>query len=186
MANLIRKVCQFCGAEFFRPAYKVWARAKYCSYRCAGLVKRRPVSKRRAPREMLNLICEFCKEPFRLPKSQVGDGRARSGRFCSRLCAARGTASSRTGPLHYAWKGGQGGRPGNVIRLTKRLTRERGVCATCGATHALQGHHIMSYASRPDLAMDETNIIVLCTDCHATEHGAAIGAFLRGGQRHRG
>jgi len=40
------------------------------------------------------------------------------------------------------------------------------VCVCCGTTKKIQVHHILPRHIRPDLAVDQTNLIALCRDCH--------------------
>jgi len=40
------------------------------------------------------------------------------------------------------------------------------VCVCCGSKKKIQVHHILPRHIRPDLAVDQTNLIALCRDCH--------------------
>lgn len=53
-------------------------------------------------------------------------------------------------------------------KLSKRLLQERKYCEFCGE-YATDVHHIRPAADYPELALDESNLIVLCKACHARE-----------------
>lgn len=40
---------------------------------------------------------------------------------------------------------------------------------------AMEVHHVQPMLDRPDLALDDTNLIALCHDCHNARHGKGIG-----------
>lgn len=40
------------------------------------------------------------------------------------------------------------------------------VCVCCGSIKKIQVHHILPRHIRPDLAVNMTNLIALCRDCH--------------------
>jgi hypothetical protein len=40
------------------------------------------------------------------------------------------------------------------------------VCVICSTKKKIQVHHILPRHIRPDLAVDHTNLIALCRDCH--------------------
>jgi 5-methylcytosine-specific restriction protein A len=45
-------------------------------------------------------------------------------------------------------------------------------CAEQGITRpATEPHHILKVSDRPDLRLDERNLLALCHDCHATRTG---------------
>ena len=45
----------------------------------------------------------------------------------------------------------------------KKTSKE---CVCCGYKKKIQVHHILPRHIRPDLAVDMTNLIALCKDCH--------------------
>lgn len=70
----------------------------------------------------------------------------------------------------------------SVARFCRRIRLARGnVCENCGATSGqsqIESHHILDYHEFPDLAKDESNIIVLCQKCHSGlswQHGDLPG-----------
>ena len=44
------------------------------------------------------------------------------------------------------------------------------VCSSCGVTSELDVHHIVPVYKDPSLAFDETNVVCICTECHANVH----------------
>lgn len=44
------------------------------------------------------------------------------------------------------------------------------VCSSCGVTSELDVHHIVPVYKNPSLAFDETNVVCICTECHANVH----------------
>jgi 5-methylcytosine-specific restriction endonuclease McrA len=47
------------------------------------------------------------------------------------------------------------------------LRRDGWKCVKCGSRHRLEVDHILSVATRPDLAFDLDNTQTLCGSCHA-------------------
>lgn len=39
-------------------------------------------------------------------------------------------------------------------------------CAACGSTERLNVHHVLSFAARPDLELERSNLITLCREHH--------------------
>ena len=62
--------------------------------------------------------------------------------------------------------------------LRDEVIKKHASCAACGSKKKLQVHHIIPFSNRPELEMDEGNLIVLCMDefeCHlAIGHGGAF------------
>jgi len=50
--------------------------------------------------------------------------------------------------------------------LRDQWVRENPFCAGCGLKFRLEVHHIIPFHIRPDLELDENNLIQLCRDCH--------------------
>ena len=44
------------------------------------------------------------------------------------------------------------------------------ICSSCGVTSELDVHHIVPVYKDPSLAFDETNVVCICTECHANVH----------------
>jgi hypothetical protein len=63
------------------------------------------------------------------------------------------------------------------------FVRDRYRCQECGATGALQAHHIVSWAEAPERRYDLDNGVTLCVDCHAAKHPERA-AFVRGAKFH--
>lgn len=52
----------------------------------------------------------------------------------------------------------------------RRLFELHGGCQTCGSRIDLHVHHIVSVHERPDLAFEESNVMLVCADCHKELH----------------
>ena len=64
-----------------------------------------------------------------------------------------------------------------------RLLAEYGCCQKCDSTDALQIHHIIEVRVDPSKAFDESNILLLCEECHKAQHrvqGWQAGQYLYG------
>jgi 5-methylcytosine-specific restriction endonuclease McrA len=69
------------------------------------------------------------------------------------------------------WAGAE--RPNSALyrstkwtELSKRVRRERGECARCGAIEGLSVHHVNQPKGNMELFYDEGNLVVLCKECH--------------------
>src|SRR5438132_112801 len=51
-------------------------------------------------------------------------------------------------------------------RLEKETLRSHPFCSFCGAPKPLQVHHINPVHLHPEMALDASNLIVLCQPCH--------------------
>jgi len=49
------------------------------------------------------------------------------------------------------------------------LKRDRGICQICGEKGS-EVHHIVPICVNPDLALEVKNMVVLCLDCHRSQH----------------
>ena len=50
--------------------------------------------------------------------------------------------------------------------LARRTVEDRPACQCCRAITDLQVHHVLPVHVRPDLELDQTNLLVLCRRCH--------------------
>jgi len=50
--------------------------------------------------------------------------------------------------------------------LSKRIRKEHGECVLCGATDTLSVHHVIQPKGNAELFYDESNVVVLCKECH--------------------
>lgn len=60
------------------------------------------------------------------------------------------------------------------------IMRDRGMCYDCmrrfemgygiKPRRAVLVHHVIPYKERPDLALDENNLVALCSQCHEERH----------------
>jgi Predicted alternative thymidylate synthase len=85
------------------------------------------------------------------------------------------------GPSHPSWKSDLPieKRAYNWLKYTRpNLLESAGnTCQDCGTPHSrLHCHHIYPVLERPDLAMDEGNMVVLCPRCHKLRHRLAAHA----------
>lgn len=48
--------------------------------------------------------------------------------------------------------------------------RDGSACTVCGSTRDLHAHHVKPKSLFPSLALDVSNGVTLCVDCHANEH----------------
>lgn len=117
--------------------------------------------------------CTHCKKEFQRRKQ-----RSDPMLFCSRECYIEARIRN-GGPKHPSWKGGIASRSAAEIAITRTVVRAVARCQRCGAVENLHGHHIQSYADRPDLRLDPSNIMVLCAPCHALEHPEIAGLVTR-------
>src|SRR6266699_6232248 len=62
--------------------------------------------------------------------------------------------------------------------LEKKTLLNHPWCAFCGAKDRLQVHRIEPVHLRPDLVLNESNLIVLCQSCHLRE--GHVSDFRRG------
>ena len=85
----------------------------------------------------------------------------------------------------HLWKGDDAGvyakiqfRPDGVILREEVYARDGGVCVDCGAKvrdksgRALSLHHLIDVKDRPDLILDPSNCVTICTGCHMKRHRA--------------
>jgi|DEB19_MinimDraft_3_1074340.scaffolds.fasta_scaffold03516_4 hypothetical protein len=47
-----------------------------------------------------------------------------------------------------------------------QFVKDNPFCSGCGVRHSLEVHHIEPFHIRPDLELNEQNLIVFCRDCH--------------------
>jgi 5-methylcytosine-specific restriction endonuclease McrA len=59
-------------------------------------------------------------------------------------------------------------RSGKWIEVRTYFVEEHPTCAVCGTKKKLNVHHIVPFHLRPDLEMDESNLITLCRKHHFT------------------
>lgn len=51
-------------------------------------------------------------------------------------------------------------------KLRKHIIKSHPYCAVCGWDKKLEGHHILPRHKYPDLSLLESNVIILCRNCH--------------------
>jgi hypothetical protein len=64
------------------------------------------------------------------------------------------------------------GRSPKWSTVRDKFIRANPRCAACGTAKELEAHHVLPYQIRPELELDETNLIQFCRSCHfAIGHG---------------
>jgi 5-methylcytosine-specific restriction endonuclease McrA len=159
----VKKICLQCNKEFEsrhdRPG-------KFCSRICGGKNKIQPSFKKL-------MICQECSKEY-LVKRYMLD----TTKYCSRVCRQKNMPS---GESHPRWNGGISERPHSARKGILQLLKTIKACQKCGSSIRLQGHHIIGYAERPDLANELSNIVILCQLCHSQEHPKYANLILKGG-----
>lgn len=111
-------------------------------------------------------ICEWCGEKF-YPRNRTHN----VNRFCSKVCEGMARRTDETDPR----------RKQEYIEWAKKKRSESGECEDCGEEETLHVHHIVPVSERPDMCMDESNVVVVCNMCHAERHNddPNVSAMLR-------
>lgn len=67
-----------------------------------------------------------------------------------------------------------------IVRLHKAVQQNTFLSAEeRKIRQASEVHHIKELADRPDLALDDDNLISLCTQCHNIRHGRTVRQFAK-------
>lgn len=147
--------CQICAAKFEHKSYR---KAKYCSRSCW--------SKRRKP----NIIsCAGCPKKF--------DTKDKRQKYCTAQCRHK-HAVGKNAP---AYKHGKcttklRHKLSNKLSIWRKIVykRDNWTCQHCGKKGDINAHHVKPLAQYPKLALEPSNGITLCVDCHSKVHGRAI------------
>lgn len=163
---MIEVTCDCCGIKYTMHKCHDRNKTRCCSRACADKVKYRK------PLVILTAECKHCCVVFTRTKQRAVDME-----YCSMECfrAHRTLCKEEAAaflnrkkrvprPPDAKW------RPSGCNKIVTQLKRERGCCERCGSTRMLQGRHIKPYSLYPELAMEPTNIEILCDKCHAEEH----------------
>lgn len=59
---------------------------------------------------------------------------------------------------------------GELRIWASRAKRKTPYCEDCGAKEELHAHHVKPKSIYPDLALDESNVKILCKTCHMEFH----------------
>jgi hypothetical protein len=92
------------------------------------------------------------------------------------------------GEDHGNWKGGHRGVVDTAAWKSLRLSiqrRDKFTCQECGDKNykgrgsriRLEVHHIQALCDRPDLALEPSNLILLCHSCHVKTHNYGTKAW---------
>jgi hypothetical protein len=172
--KIVVSACVICGTEI---EYWPSEPRKTCSETCFRGLKAqpRPRAVKHPPRP-----CETCGTIF--------SPRGMPRRFCTHRCYAE-HLSTITGPAHHGWRGGwQDPRPdlskGAWHKMRRRLVTEAGNrCTACGeAKKRLVVHHVIEVKDAPELALDESNLRVLCQGCHNKIHNPVLSRWRKARQ----
>ena len=134
----------------------------YCSIACA---RHNPAWER---------TCYLCESEFYKPDSQLRGSPERP--FCSKDCyTAWQKTAENAGENHPNYSGGRSGRDttSQPYRQWRDAVFERDnyKCQLCGDRGIyLHAHHIIAFGLRPDLELELSNGIALCTECHKEVH----------------
>lgn len=174
----MNKHCPHCKREF--PAAHV--RQKYCSRSCTSLAN---VGNENRRRHLLILNerqraaqpskeCVICGTLFKAAPSKL-----KGKNTCSKSCSRVRRSTTQIGMLSHRWRGGKTDakkrfRNSSVYKHWRGQVFERDnyTCQMCGARGGrLAAHHIITFESRRDLALEVRNGIALCWGCHGGIHG---------------
>lgn len=152
--------CAVCG----KPCTSTGKRSQVCCSRpCAEVLKiGRPNP---SASNIEKRPCHYCGKQVVRAASNFHSDRV----FCNSHCRGLWVSKNIIQDAHWAWMGGavkaRGAGWANARRECRRLSRGR--CEMCGAV-ANHVHHkipIRCFDS-PELAHDQSNLVVLCSSCH--------------------
>ncbi len=178
-AKRIRLRCDYCRRKFLAHDASGWnahSQQRFCSQICKG----KGIAKERGQhiRKKTTFICEHCKQPF--TRTARAD---REYHFCSRRCHH----ANRRGENHHCWQGGHSNYYGPDWENERIaiLERDQYTCQSCGTTtkakKQLGIHHIIprkEFDGDWDSANRPSNLITLCTACHARLHAQEKNHFV--------
>ncbi|MGP5656771.1 HNH endonuclease [Psychrobacter celer] len=155
--------CKNCGSEFQHKPNKP---KLACSPECATTL--RNIGTKETQCRKVEIKCEWC-----------GAGRLLSPsnshrRFCSRACGYL----ANTGSGSATWKGGVTSEHHAFyssrewkLKCRDIWARHRGKCGRCNIRPERgEVHHIRTWAKYPDDRMRDSNLILLCYECHKWVH----------------
>ena len=64
------------------------------------------------------------------------------------------------------WMTYEGPRSGQWVQVRNEFVRRHPRCEACGSAYQLNVHHVIPFHERPDLELDEGNLITLCREHH--------------------
>lgn len=148
--------CAYCGEEFIsRPTYL--GMTKYCSHRCGGEARRKPVTR----------LCTVCGTSFETVPS-------RTKRTCSEKCSRVAKSRSKLGERNPNYV-----QPGEHMRDRWWAARAE-CCAKCGLAERLQIHHVVyeqEIRRRGGDRHDPRVALTLCLACHTRHHRRTEGSI---------
>ena len=142
--------CIVCGKQF-ESAIRNGEKAKTCSRQCADKVRGKDRAK-------TYLTCQWCGESFHPANGQL------KAKYCCQDCRyaskrKQDTDKKRNSYEYRQWR--------DAV-----YTRDNYACQQCGATGAIQAHHIKPWKDHKSLRYDVANGVTLCQTCHENIHGA--------------
>jgi hypothetical protein len=160
--KVLRK-CRYCGIEFYARHDRLGI---YCNRSC---------SRKDKPQKNFRILksCTVCAKEFSVKRHRL-----KTALYCSPSCRRKRMPS---GINHPRWNNGISERPHSSRQAIIELRKAIKECQKCNGNYRLQGHHIIPYAERPDLANQKENIVILCIFCHAKEHPKFANLILKGG-----
>lgn len=165
MGKVVLFVCNTCGNEFFSNKACIGRTPKYCSRKCYA---DRPQSKKTiktSPEQKPRIVSKETREKQSLSH--------RGKRYPHMM-----------GSNHPQWKGGVT-EPNEKIRKCadysewRRQVFERDgyTCLSCGKRGGhLHAHHVKKFSEHPELRLDVSNGVTLCTKCHEEIHGLVFSS----------
>lgn len=141
--------CAGCGETFESvPTHLGWT--QYCSHRCAGEAKRKPIERR----------CPSCREMFTTTPS--------GPKTCSTQCANVARSVGKRGAANPRYLGEKG-------RRARWKASKASCCVRCGTERRLQLHHVVYEQEIRRLdgdVYDPRASLTLCIECHVQHHKA--------------
>lgn len=156
LSKKIRKVCKFCGVEFYVKPFNRDI-AKYCSRVCTDKGRNVRVKK----------VCNVCGQYF-----EVSNNRKEMSKYCSRECLGKDYSEKKAGEGNPMWNGGSSFVPyptewTDILRESIR-GRDNYVCQICGVHQNEEGHrlhcHHIDYNKEN---LNPKNLVSLCRNCHS-------------------
>ena len=144
--NRPKRICEYCGKEFYRPMYQLRAQAgKYCSMLCSNRAKDRKWFK------TMDRTKEHCEK---IAQSRIGEKNPMwKGGVTPENHVIRSSAKYRK------WR-------------RTVLQRDGYACVHCGSMDRLEAHHLDLFSKNREARFDPNNGLTLCYNCHKVVHSS--------------
>lgn len=174
---IIVRICDCCGEEHKMKRVKYTPICRKCN---SG-----SMSKARADESLTTCPDCGCKISYKSTRCKDCFGKSNSGEnnqmYGKKLdpshpIVIRNKAISENPALHHNYKDGSciDGRSSNKFRVWSELVKDTygSKCDCCGYDRkiALKAHHLYAYEANKDLALDVSNGVALCANCHEEFH----------------